>query len=153
MTDKKKTTNSAFSQQQRAQINDTCERVQNAININNSALLGQESEELEKAAMKEAHKRYRDCPPLNIGGDYEFAEYHGEERELFVEGAQWGANWQKNQTINKACEWLRRCVDVDDEVKMINGEPEAESFIQKNIHRIKVANQIVEDFKKAMEDK
>ena len=56
MTDKKKTTNSAFSQQQRAQINDTCERVQNAININNSALLGQESEELEKAAMKGTRK-------------------------------------------------------------------------------------------------
>ena len=61
------------------------------------------------------------------------------------------AQWQKEQTINKACEWLRRCVDVGDEVRMIDGEPEAESFIQKNLHRIEVTNQIIEDFKKAME--
>lgn len=70
----------------------------------NSLSTEQPSEDLEEAAMKEAHKRYRDCPPLNIGGDYEFAEYHGEERELFVEGAQWGANWQKEQLIDKAYE-------------------------------------------------
>lgn len=61
------------------------------------------------------------------------------------------AQWQKEQTINKACDWLRRCIDVDNEVKMIDGEPDAKSFIQKNIYRIKVANQIVEDFKKAMD--
>lgn len=38
MTDKKKSTNSAFSQQQRTQISNACEQVQNAININNSTL-------------------------------------------------------------------------------------------------------------------
>ena len=67
----------------------------------------QQNYDLKKAAIKEAHKRYRDCPPLNIGGDYEFAECHEEERELFVEGALWGANWQKDKLLAKACEWLK----------------------------------------------
>ena len=62
------------------------------------------------------------------------------------------ADWQKQQTINKAYEWLKRCVDVDDEVKMVNGEPEVHSFIQKIRHRTEVANQIIEDFKKFMEN-
>lgn len=36
MTDNMKCTNTAFSQQQRTEISNACERVQNAININNS---------------------------------------------------------------------------------------------------------------------
>lgn len=72
--------------------------------------------------------------------------------EQMQEIARHFANWQKEQTINKACDWLRRCVDVDNEVKMIDGEPEALSFIEKAKHRIEVANQIVKDFKKAMEE-
>ena len=27
-----------------------------------------------------------------------------------------GANWEKERLINKACDWLRRCIDVNDEV-------------------------------------
>lgn len=73
-------------------------------------------------------------------------------RETIISYLQQAAQWQKEQIINKACEWLRYCVDVNDEVKMIDGEPEAESLVQKNLHRIKMTNQIVEDFKKAMED-
>jgi hypothetical protein len=38
MTDKKTSTNMAFSQEQRTQISNACERVQDAININNSTL-------------------------------------------------------------------------------------------------------------------
>lgn len=73
-------------------------------------------------------------------------------RETIISYLQQAAQWQKEQIINKACEWLRYCVDVNDEVKMIDGEPEAESLVQKNLHRIEVTNQIVEDFKKAMEN-
>ena len=39
MTDKKTSTNMAFTQQQKTQISDSCKRVQNAININNSTLV------------------------------------------------------------------------------------------------------------------
>ena len=63
-----------------------------------------------------------------------------------------GANFQKERDIKKACEWLKMCVDVDDEVKMVNGEPEAHSFIQKIRHRTEVANQIIGDFKKFMDE-
>lgn len=35
---------------------------------------------------------------------------------------------------------------------MVNGEPEVHSFIQKIRHRTEVANQIIEDFKKFMEN-
>ena len=101
----------------------------------------QSSEDLKKAA---------DCclesvqPVGFMEGDYDGTQVH----DAFVAGAK----WQKERTIDKACEWLRYCVDVDDEVKIIDGEPEVKSFIQKNLHRIEVTNQIVEDFKKAMED-
>ena len=60
--------------------------------------------------------------------------------------------WQKERDIKKACEWLKMCVDVDDEVKMVDGEPEVHSFIQKIRHRTEVANQIIEDFKKFMDE-
>ena len=115
----------------------------------NSLPAEQPSKDLEKAATALTNEIVGE---LNVG-DYTDHSGHNAHWHSFKDGVVAGANWQKNQTINKACEWLRRCVDVDDEVKMINGEPEAESFIQKNIHRIKVTNQIVEDFKKAMEDK
>jgi len=47
-------------------------------------------------------------------------------RETIISYLQQAADWQKKRIIDKACEWLRMCVDV--------------------------ANQIVEDFKKAMEE-
>lgn len=99
------------------------------------------SEELEKAA-----DYYLDNVPTAelMYGSYEGPDVH----DAFVAGAR----WQKDQFINKACEWLRRSVDTDEEVKLVDGEPEIKSFIQKNLRRIEVANKIVADFKKAMED-
>jgi hypothetical protein len=60
--------------------------------------------EFEQAICKEAHRRYRDIPSTGqFGtGDYEPAEYQDEERELFTEGARWGADYQKNKIIEKA---------------------------------------------------
>ena len=80
-----------------------------------------------------------------------FYNLHNDEKNNYITGFEEGCEYKSKQLIDKACEWLHRCIDVDDEVKMIDGEPEALSFIEKAKHRIEVANQIVEDFKKAME--
>jgi hypothetical protein len=105
----------------------------------------QPSEDLDKAT-KEYIKE--DCILPEGCNDGDITYYEGYTALAFKAGAY----WQKKQIIDKACKWLRRCINVDDKVKMIDGEPEAKSFIQKNLHRIEVTNQIIADFKKAMED-
>lgn len=83
MTDKK---NTAFSQQQGTQISIACERVQNAININNSTLAEQPSEELEDAS-----KRYADN------------EEYGDDAYFAIKTAfKAGAHWQKEQILKSA---------------------------------------------------
>ncbi len=49
MTDKKKPTNTSFSQQQGTQVSNACERVQNAIGINNSTIAGLNEDLVRKA--------------------------------------------------------------------------------------------------------
>lgn len=110
----------------------------------NSLPAEQADEELEKL-IQDLTNKYpinKDSVPEQSLNDY----YQG-----LRFGVLQGVRWQKEQTINKACEWLRYCIDTNDDVKMIDGEPEARSFIQKNLHRIEVTNQIVAAFKKAME--
>lgn len=70
--------------------------------------------------------------------------------EQMQDTARHFAHWQKERLIKKACQWLHDRVDVDDEVKMINGEPEASSWVAKNLHRIEVADKLVAEFRKAM---
>jgi len=85
--------------------------------INNSLPVEQPSEDLKEAATKEACKRYRNCPALNIGGDYEPPECYNEDRELFVEAALWGGQWQKKldmgllKTLYSDCDNLKKDLD------------------------------------------
>ena len=46
---------------------------------------------------------YPDCPERGFGtGDYEYPEFHDDEREAFIEGAQWA----DKTMIEKATQWL-----------------------------------------------
>ena len=57
-------------------------------------------EEIEQQAMNS----YPDCPERGFGtGDYEYPEFHDDEREAFAEGAEWA----DKTMIEKACEWIK----------------------------------------------
>ena len=62
-------------------------------------------EEIEQQAMKS----YPDCPERGFGtGDYEYPEFHDDEREAFIEGAKWA----DKTMIEKACRCY--CDDICD---------------------------------------
>ncbi len=57
----------------------------------------------EETILREAMKRYPDSIERNFGtGDYEWPEDHSDEREAFIEGAEWA----DKTMIDKAVEWL-----------------------------------------------
>lgn len=81
-------TNSAFSQQQRTQISNACERVQDAININNYTPSEQPSDGLDKASYHAAMELMNNpnFTPKTILGQF-ISMLQG----LFKDGAQWPA--------------------------------------------------------------
>jgi hypothetical protein len=86
---------------------------------------------------EEAFRRYPDCPERNFGtGEYEWPECHAEDRELFIEGAE----WMQKTMIGKACEWL---VNIDFEVDYQYNE-DGYTFFD--------ADKFIKEFRKAMEE-
>ena len=88
-------------------------------------------EEIEQQAMNS----YPDCPERGFGtGDYEYPEFHDDEREAFIEGAQWA----DKTMIDKACEWLK--LNAEDYVVTCYDKGELDS------------EGLLTDFRKAMEE-
>ena len=82
---------------------------------------------------EEAFRRYPDCPERNFGTrDYEWPECHAEDRELFIEGAE----WMQKKMIEKACEWIQ-CMVLD--------------YMQGDITDVKWGSMLA-DFRKDMEE-
>ena len=82
---------------------------------------------------EEAFRRYPDCTERNFGtGDYEWPECHAEDRELFIEGAE----WMQKKMIDKACE----CI-----IKLHNWPTYYEEFA-------KFQEEFIKEFRKTMED-
>jgi hypothetical protein len=53
--------------------------------------------------LRKAMNFYPDCPERGFGtGDYEYPEFHDDEREAFIEGAKWA----DKTMIEKAIQWL-----------------------------------------------
>ena len=53
--------------------------------------------------VRKAMNSYPDCLKQGFGiGDYEYPEFHDDEREAFIEGAKWA----DKTMIEKATQWL-----------------------------------------------
>ena len=66
----------------------------------------------EEEILRKAMNSYPDCPERGFGtGDYEYPEFHDDEREAFIEGAKWA----DETIIEKACEWLMKYFVLDHE--------------------------------------
>ena len=87
--------------------------------------------ELERATQVYCQEHNDDC-----------ADAIGDECPFIVEAFKAGAEWQKKQLIDKACEWLS---DNCDAYKSV-GYEDGHHVLQR------VNNNVIEDFKKAMED-
>ena len=87
--------------------------------------------------VRESWKRYPNSPERNFGtGDYEYPEYHDDEREAFEKGAYWA----DKTMIDKACEWLDQNVVKYESGTRMGYIPF--SFIE----------DMINDFRKAMEE-
>lgn len=64
-------------------------------------------------------------------------------KEAFEEGAEW--------MIDKAYEWVKEHIYIPYEGKMINGEPDATDYIEWTKERLRYAEEVAQDFRKAME--
>ena len=57
--------------------------------------------------VRKAMNSYPDCPERGFGtGDYEYPEFHDDEREAFIEGAKWA----DKTMLDKACDWMKEQV-------------------------------------------
>ena len=102
------------------------------------------SEDLEKVSKEYADKNYAEW--------LDFCS--GEERDdhyLISEAFKAGAQWQKQQTIAKACEWLRSRLDINVDIKTdSDGHPLADSYMNYAQKRLEAADNFVDAFKEAM---
>ena len=59
-----------------------------------------------------------------------------------------------NHTIELTCEWIRRHIDVDEPVETNeNGEPLADSYVERLGAKEKAANEVIELYKQFMKEK
>ena len=59
---------------------------------------------------RKAMNSYPDCPERGFGtGDYEYPEFHDDEREAFIEGAEWA----DKTMIEKIRIWVTERYDLD----------------------------------------
>lgn len=74
-------------------------------------------------------------------------------RSIYVDGHEAGYKQAEKDTIEKAVEWLRERINIPQEV-LVNedGEPLADSYIAYAKRRLEVANEIIDDFRKSMEE-
>ena len=73
-------------------------------------------------------------------------------RDCFRMGFREGAKFADKTMLDRACEWLnlRICVDVPIETNE-NGEPLADSWLETQMERAKAAEELIAEFRKAME--
>ena len=102
---------------------------------------------MSKRAEIAALKAYSKGPTVNMG--YEDYDQYSKERSGFIEGYEQA----EKDTIKRAIKWLMDRVNIPYDVETNDdGEPLADSYIDYAKKRFEVANEIVEDFRKAMEE-
>lgn len=59
--------------------------------------------------VRKAMNSYPDCPERGFGTrDYEYPEFHDDEREAFICGAEWA----DKTMVDKLCDWIQ-CMALD----------------------------------------
>lgn len=112
---------------------------------------------------------YRNRPMCIGGGAFSEMVDEMNRNKAFEEGAKWadehpnqteeeevgmgglGMEWQKQALIKKACEWITQYIDIPYEVRMTEEGPIASDYINYAKKRLKYVEEVVNDFKKAME--
>lgn len=73
--------------------------------------------------------------------------------ESFRWGFEQGVDWAEKDMIERACKWLKERIDISYSVATNeNGEPLADSYIDYAKKRLEAANQVIEEFRKVMEE-
>lgn len=124
MRNKKESTNTSFSQQQGTQVTNACERVQNALGINNSTIAGLNEDLVDKA--DEIAIKWRACGlPYNAICDavIEMAIWQKEQMSKFaIDGCYIKRNKYNKENVlnglNVTCDAIQKFKDGD-KVKVI----------------------------------
>ena len=96
-----------------------------------------------------AYRMEHGKPMCIAGSNLADAEREMNRAELFEAGAEYGYQY----AVDKTCKWIRLHIGVDMPVRFNpDGEPLAEDFFNKVAARCKVADKVVEQFKRAMEE-
>ena len=102
-----------------------------------------------KPADKKALEKYPIITRPSILDYGKMVDVNATERKRFIEAYNEGVN----DTMEKVCRWLKDSVTIDKKVEVNEeGEPLAGSYIDYAIERLKVAEMVVEEFKRYMKD-
>lgn len=69
----------------------------------------------------------------------------------FQVGVNYGVKYADKTMIEKACEWLKSRISIDIPIETNeNGEPFADSYLDIQIERMKLVEELIDDFRRTM---